>query len=86
MFDDQYWRASPSVRAGVRLTGPSRWTVRRHARRHGQPTLGDLVAYWRAQRLGRRCLRGGSGWPPRLRIVLVLTLLTAGMVVGVFFT
>lgn len=62
--------------------------MRRHARRHGEPTLTDLLAYRRAHRLGRRCLRGAGvrRWSLRLRMCLVLVLLAAGMLVGALFT
>jgi hypothetical protein len=70
------------------LAGPSNRAVRRHARRHGLPTLADQLAYWQAQRLGRQFTRGGAGealgWPAHVRITLVLVFLFVGLTAGAF--
>jgi hypothetical protein len=71
------------------LAGPSNRAVRRHARRHGLPTLADRLAYWQAQRLGRQFTRGGGGgkalgWPAHVRITLVLLFLFVGLTAGAF--
>jgi hypothetical protein len=75
------------------LAGPSNRAVRRHARRHGLPTLADQLAYWQAQRLGRQFARGGGGgggkglgWPAHVRITLVLVFLFVGLTVGALFS
>jgi hypothetical protein len=67
--------------------GPSNRAVRRHARRHGQLTLGDQLAFWKAHWFGRQCSRGetSNGWPAHIRVTLVLLFLVAGLTVGVVF-
>jgi hypothetical protein len=87
MYGDQLRLAEyEPVMAGY-LGGPSNRAVRRHARRHGQVTLGDQLAYWKAHRFGRQCSRGPatSGWPAHIRVTLILVFLMAGLTVGVVF-
>jgi len=87
MYGDQVWLAERRPVVAAHLGGPSNRAVRRHARRHGQVTLGDQLAYWRAQRFGRQCSRGPGpiGWPAHIRVTLVLLFLVAGLTVGVVF-
>jgi hypothetical protein len=63
---------STSVRAARRS--------RRDARRMGQLSLADHIAFWRAHRSGRQCYRAASGsaWSVHLRITVVLALLLIG--------
>jgi hypothetical protein len=88
MYGDQLWLAEYEPAVAVRSGGPSNRAVRRHARRHGQLTLGDQMAFWKAHRFGRQCSRGPtpSGWPAHIRVTLVLLFLVAGLTVGVVFT
>jgi hypothetical protein len=53
---------------------------RRDARRLGQLSLADHIAFWRAHRSGRQCYRAAfrSTWPVRVRISVVLALLLIG--------
>ncbi|HEY2207250.1 MAG TPA: hypothetical protein VGH99_22555 [Pseudonocardia sp.] len=66
--------------------GRSARRLRRDAHRHGQLTLGDHLAFWRAHRFGRQCSRAVSpvGLPAHLRVTLVLLFLSVGLIVGVF--
>jgi hypothetical protein len=72
---------------GVSLSCPNIRSVRRHARRHGQLTLSDHLAFWQAQNLARQCSREMRtiGWSLHLRIVLVLVFLAAGLTAGAVF-
>ena len=85
MHVDEYLPAATADLVSFRRTGPSSRAIRRHARRHGMPTFADRLAYWRAQRLGRQCARGGAGWPAHVRIAVVLLLLLIGLTIGVVF-
>lgn len=85
MHGDEYLPAAPPDLVSFRRAGPSNRAIRRHARRHGLPTLADELAYWRAQRLGRQWARGGGGWPAHVRVAVVLLLLLVGLAVGVVF-
>jgi hypothetical protein len=69
------------------LGGPSNRAVRRHARRHGQLTFADQLAFWRANRFGRQCSRDATpvGWPAHVRVTLVLLFLVAGLTAGAVF-
>ena len=86
-------RGATKQAAGVRdvvsvsATCPNIRSVRRHARRHGQLTMGDHLAFWRAQNLARQCAREVHtiGWSLHLRIVLVLVFLVAGLTAGAVF-
>lgn len=62
-------------------------SVRRHARRHGQLTMSDHLAFWRAQSLARQYSRRVHtiGWSLHLRVVLVLIFLAAGLTAGAMF-
>jgi len=87
MYGDQLRLAEYEPAVAVYAGGPSNRAVRRHARRHGQLTLGDQLAYWKAHRFGRQCSRGSvtSGWPAHIRVTLVLLFLVAGLTVGAVF-
>jgi hypothetical protein len=66
-----------SRRAGRRL--------RRSAHRHTRLTIGDHVAFWRAQHDGMRCTRSASalGWPGYLWLAVLLVSVTAvGVLTG----
>jgi hypothetical protein len=68
------------------LGGPSNRAVRRHARRHGQLTFADQLAFWRAHRFGRQCSRAiPAGWSAHVRVTLVLVFLAAGLTAGAVF-
>ncbi|HEY0572948.1 MAG TPA: hypothetical protein VGD73_02530 [Pseudonocardia sp.] len=86
MYGDQHWLAEQRPVAAFLAGGPSNRAIRRHARRHGQLTLADQVAFWRAHRLGQQWSRGSDaiGWPAHVR-VLVLLFLVAGLTMGAFF-
>jgi hypothetical protein len=57
---------------------------RRDARRLGQLSLADHIAFWRAHRSGRQCYRAASrsAWPVHVRISVVLALLLIGFVLS----
>lgn len=85
MHLDQCLPAGSSDLVSLRRAGPSSWAIRRHARRHGLPTLADQLDYWRAQRLGRQCAREEAGWPAYVRIAVLLLFLLVGLTIGVVF-
>jgi hypothetical protein len=87
MHGDEFLPAAPTDLVSFRRPAPSSRAIRRHARRHGMPTLADQLAYWRAQRLGRQWARGGTaGWPAHVRVAVVLLLLLVALTIGVVFS
>jgi hypothetical protein len=87
MYGDSLGLAEYQPVVAAYLGGPSNRAVRRHARRHGQLTFADQLAFWRAHRFGRQCSRDAipAGWSAHVRVALVLVFLAAGLTAGAVF-